>query len=55
MGTIVLIAALITIFRLMGQKNINFLRFMMIIILVTSIMEIGVGCIILAFINVKDI
>ena len=54
LGLIIFLAAFVTIVRLAGQKNIKFLRLMLIIILLTSLIEIAVGCFVLKLVDVKD-
>ena len=51
MGLIMFLSALTIIFKLAGQKNIKFLRFMLIIIAMTSLLQIIVGCIDLKLIS----
>ena len=53
MGLIMLLSALTIIFKLAGQKNIKFLRFMLIIIATTSLLQIIYGCIVLKLISLK--
>ena len=52
LGLLILLAAIIILVRLSGQKNIKFVRFMVIIILMTSFIEIIVGVIILKLVDV---
>ena len=54
MGSIMFLSALTIIFKLAGQKNIKFLRFMLIIIAMTSLLQIIVGCIDLKLISLAS-
>ena len=54
LGSIIMTAAIITLIRIHGIKNVRFLRYMLIILVTTSAIELIEGSVILKIINITD-